>query len=193
MAALVCGNFGKDEEHMRTRNGKWCALLALIWISAGTAWGQEAGVALKQDDIKAEPFKDANTVGALKKGEAVSILAKQSGWLQIKAAGGSGWVRVLSVRKGTGEGGGAAAEIAGVAGVATGRAGTGQVVSTTGVRGLSDEDLKGAKFNEAELKKAESAAVKPDDAKQFAAKGELAARSVDWLPVPSSTNNSPRR
>jgi hypothetical protein len=97
------------------------------------------------------------------------------------------------VRKGTGEGGGAAAEIAGVAGVATGRAGTGQVVSTTGVRGLSDEDLKGAKFNEAELKKAESAAVKPDDAKQFAAKGELAARSVDWLPVPSSTNNSPRR
>jgi len=70
-------------------------------------------VALKQDDIKAEPFKDADSVGAIKKGESVNILKRQGGWLQIKASQGTGWVRVLSVRKGEG-GKNSAAEIAGV-------------------------------------------------------------------------------
>ena len=92
-------------------------------------------------------------------------------------------MRILSVRKGAAGGGSAAAEIAGVAGVATGRAGTGQVVSTTGVRGLGEEDLKSAKFNEEELKKAEAAGISADEAKQFGAQGDLAARQVSWLPV----------
>jgi hypothetical protein len=49
-------------------------------------------------------------------------------------------------------------EIGGIAGIATGRAGTGQVVSSTGVRGLSEADLKAAKFDEAELRRAEALA-----------------------------------
>ncbi len=165
---------------------KSCSLIILLGAFAASALGEESGVALKRDDIKAEPFKDADTVGAIKKGEPVSILGKKGGWLNISAEQGSGWVRILSVRKGSAGSGNAAAEIAGVAGVATGRAGTGQVVSTTGVRGLGDEDMKAAKFNAEELKKAEASAVKPDDAKQFAAQGELAARPVNWLPVPQS-------
>lgn len=170
---------------------KWISLIALLWAMATPALAQDQGVALKQDDIKAEPFNDAATVGTVKKGDAVSILKKQSGWLQIKAAQGTGWVRVLSVRKGTGEGN-ATAEIAGVASVATGRAGTGQVVSTTGVRGLGEEDLKGAKFSEEELKKADAAAVTAEMAKQFAAKGELVARAVPWLPAPKTTASEGR-
>ena len=170
---------------------KWICLALLAGVVCAQAWAEESGTAIKQDDIKDEPFKDAETVGVVKKGESVGILKKQGGWLQIKAAQGSGWVRVLSVRKGTG-GGSAASEIAGVAGVATGRAGTGQVVSTTGVRGLGEEDLKGAKFNEEELKKAEAAAIAAEDAKQFAVKGELMARSVAWLPVPKSAGGGAR-
>jgi len=168
---------------MITWKSRWIGL-AMVALAAH-AWAQEPGVAIKQDDIKAEPFKDAKTVGAMKKGETVTILTKQGGWLEIKAAGGSGWVRLLSVRKGAG-GGSAASEIAGVAGVATGRAGTGQVVSTTGVRGLGEEDLKSAKFNEEELKKAEAAAIAADEAKQFAAQGDLTARQVGWLPLPKT-------
>ncbi|MFN0317914.1 MAG: SH3 domain-containing protein [Burkholderiales bacterium] len=173
------------------KHWKWMGLV-LIAGSLGTqVLAQEPGTAVKQDDIKAEPFKDAATLGAMKKGETVSILKKQGGWMQIKAAQGSGWVRVLSVRKGTG-GGSAASEIAGVAGVATGRAGTGQVVSTTGVRGLGEEDLKGAKFNEEELKKAEAAAITAEAAKQFAAQADLVARSVVWLPEPKSAGGGGR-
>jgi uncharacterized protein YgiM (DUF1202 family) len=170
---------------MMTKNWKLIASLALLGALAAPALGQEKGVALKQDDIKAEPFKDAKTIGTLRKGDSVVLLKKQAGWQEITAAPGKGWVRVLSVRKGA-SGGNAAAEISGVAGVATGRAGTGQVVGTTGVRGLGEEDLKSARFSEEELKKAESAAVTGNDARQFAAKGELAGRTVPWLPAPQA-------
>ena len=175
---------------MITWKSRWVGL-TLMALTA-QAWAEEPGVAIKQDDIKAEPFKDAKSVGAVKKGETVTILDKRSGWLQIKAAEGSGWVRILSVRKGTAGGGGAASEIAGVAGVATGRSGTGQVVSTTGVRGLGEEDLKSAKFNEEELKKAEAAGINADEAKQFAAQGDLTARQVGWLPVPKTNSERAR-
>ena len=165
---------------------KWVGSVALLCALAAPALAQDQGVAVKQDDIKAEPFKDAATVGAIKKGEAVSILKKQGGWLKIAAAKRTGWVRILSVRKGA-SGGSATSEIAGVAGVATGRAGTGQVVSTTGVRGLGEAELKAAKFSEEELKKAEAAAITAEKAKQFAQKGGLVARTVNWLPVPTTT------
>lgn len=170
---------------MTTWRSGWIGLAMMAF--AVHAWAQEAGVAIKQDDIKAEPFKDAATVGAVKKGEAVTILNKQGGWLEIKAAQGAGWVRILSVRKGAAGAGGAASEIAGVAGVATGRTGTGQVVATTGVRGLGEEDLKAAKFNEEEMKKAEGAAITADEAKQFAAQANLVARQVSFLPASKAT------
>ncbi len=78
----------------------------------------------------------------------------------------------------------AAKEAGGVAALSTGRAGTGQIVSTTGVRGLSEEELKAAKFDGEELKKAEANAVSKADAQAFAAKGKLTARSFAYLPAP---------
>jgi len=56
------------------------------------------------------------------------------------------------------------------------------VVSSTGVRGLNEEDLKNAKFDEGELKSAESYAASKEDAGKFAAKAHLKALKVDYLP-----------
>jgi uncharacterized protein YgiM (DUF1202 family) len=168
---------------MRTRaRVVLAALLGAAWIGAVAA--QEAGVALKADEIKAEPFKDAKTVGALNKGDAVSILAKQSGWLRVKVGTKQGWVRMLSVRRGAAGKTDAGKELAGISGVATGRTGTGQVVSATGVRGLSAEELKAAEFDEAEVKRAEANAVAAADALQFAKSGKLVARTVAFLADP---------
>jgi len=166
----------------------WVVLAALA-LAAG-----EAGVALKADSIKSEPFKDADTVGNLNRGDSVQIVAKQGGWLQIKAPGGAGWVRMLSVKRGAGGGASASSEIGGIAAMSTGRAGTGQITSATGVRGLSEEDLKSAKFNAAELSRAQGNAVSAAAAGQFAAAGKLAAQNVAFLPEPrpSSSNEAPR-
>ncbi len=156
------------------------AALALLF-AANAALAGEKGTALKNDDIKAEPFHDAKTVAALAKGDTVEILKKEGGWLKVRSARGSGWVRMLSVRKGEAR---KPNEAAGLLGLASGRAGTGKVVATTGVRGLSEEDLKAAKFDEAELKRAESYAVTKERAAQFARQGGLVARQVGYLPAP---------
>jgi hypothetical protein len=164
------------------------ALVLSAALALGAAAAQETGTALKPDDIKAEPFKDAKTVGRIAKGDRVEILARQSGWLQVKAGTKRGWVRMLSVRRGQAAGTDAGKEIGGIAGIATGRAGTGQVVSSTGVRGLSEADLKAAKFDEAELRRAEAFAVAGADAQAFAAQGKLAVREIAFLADPKAAD-----
>ena len=154
-----------------------CALLL-----SGALYAAESGTLLKGDDLKAEPFRDAKTVAALAAGDKVDILKKEGGWYEVKSAKGKGWVRMLSIRKGDARKGGG--DAAGVLALASGRAGTGKVVATTGIRGLSEEELKAAKFNEAELKRAESYATGKSEAAKFAASGKLAARPFDYLPAP---------
>ena len=155
-------------------------LLALL--GATSAWGAETGTLLKADTLRAQPFGDAKAVAALAAGGKVSILKKDGGWLQVKSGKATGWVRMLSVRTGSATQKPGAAS--GVLALASGRAGTGKVVATTGIRGLGEEDLKMAKFDEAELKLAESYATSGADARAFAAKGKLVARKLGYLPAP---------
>jgi hypothetical protein len=161
------------------------AVVLATWLVAiGPALAGNPGTALKTDEIKAEPFRDAKTVGSLATGDTVEILGQRSGWFQVQSAKGTGWVRMLSVRRG--EARKRRGEVGEVFGLATGRAGTGQVVATTGIRGLGEEDLKAAKFSEIELKTAESFAATREEARKFAAEGKLGPRKVDDLPAPEA-------
>jgi len=130
----------------------------------------ETGSALKNDSMRTEPFTDAKLAGSITRGDSVEILKKQGAWLQIKSKKSTGWVRILSVKRGATS---ASNQSAGVLALASGRAGTGQVVSTTGIRGLSEEELKAAKFNEAEVKAMEGYTISADQGHQFANKGNL--------------------
>ncbi len=141
----------------------FCLLAPLVAMA-------ETGSALKNDTIRKEPFADAKSAGSLTRGESLEILKKQGAWLQVKTKKTSGWVRLLSVKRGTSTGG---SQSAGVLAVASGRAGTGQVVSTTGVRGLSEDELKAAKFNETEISAMESYTTSAETARQFASQGQL--------------------
>ncbi len=158
-------------------------LLILIGVATSLAspilgLAGDAGTALKTDTIRAEPFADAKTVGSLAKNDAVDILTKKGAWLQIKTKKSAGWVRLLSVKRGASS---SANNGKGVIDVASGRAGTGQVVSTTGIRGLSAEDLKAAKFNEEEMKKMESHTLSARDGQSFASAGGLNAVKLAYL------------
>ncbi|MEI7843633.1 MAG: SH3 domain-containing protein [Gallionellaceae bacterium] len=153
---------------------------ALLWMLMSSAMAGEAGVALKADDIRAEPFGDAKSVGTLAANDKVDIVGKNGGWLQVKSAKGKGWVRMLSIRKGDAKKG--ANETAGLLSMASGRSGTGKVVATTGIRGLNEEELKAAKYNEEEVKLLESHSTSKEQAQQFANDGKLVARKFDYLP-----------
>lgn len=161
------------------------AILLATWLAAfSPALAGNPGTALKADAIKAEPFRDAKTVGSLATGDAVEIREQQGGWFHVNSAKGTGWVRMLSVRRG--EARKRSGDAGEVFGLATGRAGTGQVVATTGIRGLSEETLKAAKYSETELKNAESFAATQEEARKFAVEGQLVPRKVEYLPVPEA-------
>ncbi len=138
----------------------------------------DAGTALKSDTLRAEPFADAKTVGSLAKNESIDILLKKGAWLQVKTKKSTGWVRLLSVKRG---GATSSNQVGGIASVASGRAGTGKVVSTTGIRGLSAEELKTAKFNETEIVKLESYTASANDGQQFAKAGGLSTTQLAYL------------
>ena len=144
------------------------SLPALMFASLSIA--AESGSALKKDNIRSEPFADAKITGNFNRGDKVEILKKQGAWLQVKTTKNTGWVRLLSIKRGSTS---SSNQAAGVLAVASGRAGTGQVVSTTGIRGLSEEELKAAKFNETEIKALESYTLSADLGRQFANKGNL--------------------
>ena len=157
-------------------------VLILFVTAMQAAIAVETGTALKSDAIKKEPFSDAKTIATLDVGDKVNIIKKDGGWLNVKSGKGNGWVRMLSIRKGD------AKKEKGIVesfrGLASGRSGTGKVVATTGIRGLSEEELKSAKFDAEELKLAESYLTTQAEAQGFANQGKLVPRSLAYLPVP---------
>lgn len=158
---------------------KQAIVLSCALLLSGMAIA-ETGTALKADVMRSKPFADAKTTGKFVRGEKVEILGKQGAWLNIRTAGGRGWVRLLSVRRGTSS---SASNARGVLDVASGRAGTGQVVATTGVRGLSAEELKSATFNPAEMQALEGHTQSSEQARQFASSGGLKAMRLSYLPA----------
>lgn len=155
-----------------TKNLKFNLIIAALipLLYTGSTIAAETGSALKNDNLRSEPYSDAKVAGSFKRGDSLVILNKKGAWLQVKTKKSTGWVRLLSVKRGASS---TNNNTSGVLAVASGRAGTGQIVSTTGVRGLSEQDLKAAKFNETEIKSLESYTLSPEQGHQFANAGKL--------------------
>lgn len=157
--------------------------------SSGTASpATGSGTVLKADKLYSEPVATARVTASVAKGANVDILAKQGGWLRVKAGSDTGWIRLLSVRAGTGGLGGAA--LGDVVGAATTRSDPTRVVAVAGLRGLNDEDLKQAEFNAEELARMEARNVSITQATSFASQAGLAARNVPDLPKPQAQQSS---
>ncbi len=156
------------------------SLLPALIFTSQSVMAAVTGSAIKADSLRAEPYNDAKTVGNLFRGDTLDILTKKGAWLQVKTKKSTGWVRILSVKRGASN---PTNNAKGLMDVASGRAGTGQIVSTTGVRGLSAEELKAAKFNEEEMQSMESYTQSVAAAKKFADAGKLQAIKFSYLPV----------
>ncbi len=143
----------------------------------------ESGYAVRDCGIMDGPFRDAEEIASLKKGASVTILKRKGGWLNISIETTEGWVRMLYVRRGQkGSAPSSTTEAKGVLGLSSGRAGTGNVVAATGVRGLGEEELKEAEYSAKQIKKLESFTVSKKKAKKFAKKAKLKSRKVKFLP-----------
>ena len=164
--------------------------------AAQTATGTARAVATpgtitRDTELKAEPFVDAKTLAKLVARSRVSIVDRRGGWLQVVSGNARGWVRLLHVTSGTAAAGAPTAkELEAAARVATGRAGTGNIAVTTGIRGLTTEQLQGAKPNPAELQHLETYGIEPAQANAYAAQQKLERQQIPYPPAPGERRNA---
>ena len=131
--------------------------LALLVLLAAPAFAQETGYAVRDTEIKKEPYSDAQTLGTLAEKAQVKVLDRQNGWMQIESGTQAGWVRMLAIRMDTGSSG----FMSGFKSLfSVARTGSSGRAVTTGVRGLDKEDIKNAKPNPEEVKKHHLTAMK---------------------------------
>lgn len=154
---------------------------ATLAVAAGLANAADPGTLTKAETLRAKPFADAAAVTSVASGAKVDIITRSGAWYQVKSGTKTGWVKMLSVRRSAAASG---SSITGIAGVASGRTGTGKVTTTTGVRGLDEQELNTATFDEAQIKKSEGYRVSRKDAATFAKAGKLTLRDVQPLPAP---------
>lgn len=156
-------------------------LLMGLFVFWGIAQAADTAFMARATELKAKPFADAETLATLAEQTKVEILTRQASWMQIKAEAGIGWVKMLSVRMGNP----GAPSKSGDSGIGkifnlatTGSSGS---TVTTGVRGLSEEQLRNAQPNPEGFKTFQSYAVKKEDAQKFAKAGQLKAEKLDYL------------
>lgn len=165
------------------------AFIILMLLMPGAALPAETGVTIKPAELKSEPFADAQTVITLPEASRVEVLKRQGAWMQVKAREGQGWLRMLSVRLGDAAppqkaGGGIESGVATLLGLKSGAA-PGSTTVATGVRGLSEEDLKNAQPNPAELEKMRQFSVIGAEARNFAESAKLSPQSVTYPAAPA--------
>jgi len=140
----------------------------------------ETAYTVRSTEVKARPFSDADTLSSLPEKSRVEVLERKSSWTRIKSDSATGWVKMLSLRFGdarkkSGDSGlGALFNVA-----ATG--GSGSTVST-GVRGLSEENLKNPHPNPQAMKELQRYATGKREAQGFGRSGKLATQQIDYLP-----------
>lgn len=162
------------------------ALLAVAlaaWIGAVCA--QEQAFTNRSTELKDRGAPDAKTVATLPENTAVKVLQRAGGWTKVDASGQTGYVRVFHLRfaavveQGSQSAGGGF--LSGITSSITGSGRTAKptTIATTGVRGLSPEDLKNASPDMDALAKANSYRADKPAAERFAKDGKLASVKVD--------------
>lgn len=163
--------------------------LVIFSSLAAPAYAEQIAYTVRSTEIKQQPFSDAATVATLGEKAGVNVLSRQGGWFRISSEQGNGWVKLLSLRSNS------SATQPGDSGLQNlfnaGRSGSSGVTVATGVRGLSEEnlkhglseeDLKNAQPNPHELEKLQHYAVDKTRAEKFARGAKLKARQLDYLP-----------
>ncbi len=143
----------------------------------------EIGTTRSAVELMAEPYGDAKRAGQLPANTRVDILGRRGGWLRISGQGKTGWARLYQIRTGEGPQGTKSGE-----GIAilrnieqTGRSGSQGIVATTGIRGLSAEDIKTAKPDPKAVESMNASQASDSAARQFAQSAGLKQNDVPFL------------
>lgn len=143
---------------------------------------QAQSVTLKSDDVlRADPLPTAASVAALSANAKGEMIERKGFWVKIKSGQFAGWLKLSSL---TIEQAGGGASL--LTSLASGRTGTGNVVSASGTRGLSAEELKAARPDMNAVEAVKRLAVSDAEATKYAQAGSLVTRKLAYLTVASA-------
>ena len=153
-----------------------CGLVAL---GCGQASAQEQAVLERDAALLTEPRSGAAVVAQLKQGTSAEVIARKGAWVNLTTASGTGWLFSFNVRF---LAPGSAPPTAGskppvVATPAPPR----RVTATIGIRGLDEEDMKGARFDAAQMRLLDQYAASRQDAANAARDSGLTAARVEYF------------
>lgn len=144
---------------------------------------RETGSTRSAVTLMSAPYSDAKPAGQLPQNTTVEILERRGGWMRISGQGKTGWAKLFQVRTGTG----AASQKSGE-GLAilrnigeTGRSGSQGIVATTGIRGLSAENLKSAKPDPQAVAAMDAYRANDNIARQYAQSAGLKDKNIPFL------------
>jgi len=158
-------------------------------VDGAAARGERLMLA-RDDTLRQEPLATARAVANLRAGHNLTGFERKGFWRRVEGLRGQvGWVRLSSLRSPS-----ARPMETGLAALSTGREASGNVVLTSGTRGvakrqkpLTAEVLLAATPSQTELSRLLQSLPDPQAAVDFAAAGQLQTRSLRYLsPLPAS-------
>lgn len=166
---------------MRRMNWRSFLLVSLLAI-APLAAADEQAFTNRATELRDRGAADGRVVASLPENTSVKVVARGGAWTRVEANGQSGWVNVFALRfPATVEASGGGNALSGITSFLGGGRQTSKpaTIATTGIRGLSPEDLKNASPDNAALAKMQGYRADKPAAERFAREGKLASVSVD--------------
>ena len=160
-------------------------LVVSLLAIAPVALAQEQAFTNRSTELRDRGAPDGKVVTSLPENTAVKVLARGGAWTRVDANGQVGWVNVFALRfpatVTTSSSSGGGNVLGGLTGFFGGnrQADKPATIATTGIRGLSPEDLKNASPDNAALAKMQGYRSDKATAERFAREGKLATVSVD--------------
>lgn len=177
---------------------RYLSILVLLLLLGPSSAAEQQGVIVREARVYADASPASRQVGTIRAGTRVSLFGRRGGWEEIFAEQQEliGWIRSYEVRAGNyapqveaDEQPDSRGFLSGLAAFSRkasrffspGDSGSNSSTATIGVRGLSEEEIRAARPNAAELAKMQGFASSQQRVSRFAAEGRLAAKDVAHL------------
>jgi len=145
------------------------SLLIVLASCCLSAWGADAGYAVKAIDLLERPDSQARIAAKLAKKQPLQIIGRDGSWANVKAGNAMGWVRLADLRL----------NVATLAAPTPRRENSG--TKDTGIRGFSEEELLVGAPNQVESERLKRVGVSVRDAVNFARAANLRPRQQDYI------------
>jgi len=172
---------------------KISAFAFTLLLGAGLAHGESAHT-IRATELHAESQSDAAILATLPENTVLEVLQRRGAWSQVKSEAQSGWVRMLNLRFDAKGGAAPAAasgnQASGLSGLLASGRKSNSGTDTTGVRGMTEEDLNNAQANPVEFQKMQTYATDKNVAQAFGKRSKLVIAKVPYLPDPSAADGN---